>query len=76
MTYVVITFLVLLFLNIYCAKASHSLFHQSKEAAMTGKCQLAADEISQLEVLNADGIRQALAQMGSVSTTRTVASAV
>jgi len=72
MTYVVITSLVLLFLNIYCAKASQALFHQSKESAMIEKCHLAADEISQLEVVNAEGIRQALSQLGSMSITRII----
>ena len=72
MTYVVITSFVLLFLNIYCAKASHQLFHQSKEASMISKCQLASDEISQLEVVNSDGIQQVLSQMGSVTTSRTL----
>ena len=72
MTYVVITFLVLLFLNIYCSNASYTLFHQSKEASMVERCQLAADEIAQLEVVNTEGVRAALAQLGSMSTTRTV----
>ena len=45
MIYVLITFLVLLFLNIYSGELSHQAFQQSKKAAMTEKCQLAADEI-------------------------------
>jgi len=72
MIYVVITFVVLLILNIYCSEASHTQFHQSKEAAMVEKCQLAADEISQLEVVNAEGIRNALSQLGSMTVTRTI----
>lgn len=72
MTYVVITFFVLLFLNIYCSEASHQLFYQSKEASMVEKCLLASDEIAQLEVLNAQGIGEVLEQLGSISTTRTL----
>ena len=72
MTYVVITFFVLLFLNIYCTKAIHTLFHQSKEAAMVEKCHLAADEIGQLEVVNTEGIRQVLSQLGSMNITRII----
>ena len=72
MTYVVITFFVLLFLNIYCSKASHQLFTRSKEATMVERCQLAAEEISRLEVVNTEGVRTALSQLGSVTTTRTV----
>lgn len=72
MIYVVITFLVLLFLNIYCSRASYTLFNQSKETAMVEKCQLAADKIAQLEVFNAEGIREAISQLGSISITRTI----
>ena len=72
MTYVFITSFVLLFLNIYCSRASHTLFHQSKEAAMVEKCHLAADEIAQLEVVNTEGIRQALSQLDSMSITRII----
>ena len=56
MTYVFITFFVLLFLNVYCSKASSELFYQNKKTAMLEKCQLAADEIADLDVLNNDAI--------------------
>ena len=56
MGYVLITFFVLLFLNIYCSNASSELFYQNKKTAMLEKCQLAADEISQLDVMNKDAI--------------------
>ena len=36
-TYVIITFLVLLILNIYCSKGSQKLFYQSKQASMIEK---------------------------------------
>ena len=72
MTYIVITFLVLLFLNVYCSKASYQLFHSSNKTAMLEKCQLAADEVSQLDVLHEDGIRDALTRLGTLSVTRTV----
>jgi len=72
MTYVFITFFVLLFLNIYCSEASKELFHQSKKTAMIEKCQLAADEIARLEVINADGISKVLDQMGSLNVTRLI----
>ena len=69
-TYVCITFLVLLFLNIYCAKASHQLFYQSKQTAMLEKCNMFSEEIANLEVVNDEGIQHILAQMGSVSISR------
>jgi len=72
MTYVLITSFVLLFLNIYCSEASQQLFHQNKKATMLEKCQLAAGEISQLEVMNTDGIVHALSQLGSMTSTRLI----
>ena len=69
MTYVVITFLVLLFLNIYCSKGSYQLFYSSNKTAMVEKCQLVSDEIAQLDVINADGIRESLARLGTLSVT-------
>ena len=72
MTYIVITFFVLLFLNIYCSKGSYQLFYSSNKSAMLEKCQLASDEIAQLEVMNEEGIRDVLSQLGTLSATRTI----
>ena len=72
MIYVLITFLVLLFLNIYSGELSHQAFRQSKKAAMTEKCQLAADEISKLEVINTATIANTLMQMESLKVTRII----
>lgn len=70
MTYVFITFVVLLILNLYCAKTSQQLFYQSKERSMIEKCQLAADEIAKLGVLNPSTISAAMEQMDSLKVTR------
>ena len=70
MTYVVITFFVLLFLNVYCAKTSQRLFYTSKEISMIEKCQLASDEIAGLEVLNNSTITGIVNQMESLKSTR------
>ncbi len=72
MTYVVITFVVLLILNIYCTNISQSLFNQSKESAMIEKCQLAADEIATLEVMNPTTVSGILSQMDSLKSSRTI----
>jgi len=72
MAYVFITFVVLLLLNIYCTKASHQLFYQNKQVSMIEKCQLAADEISQLEVRNQENITAALSRLGSLTATRMI----
>ncbi len=67
MGYVLITFFVLLFLNIYCSSASNELFYQNKKTAMLEKCQLAADEISQLDILNTQSIGEVLETLRSRS---------
>jgi signal transduction histidine kinase len=72
LTYVLITFVVLLFLNIYCSNTSQKLFYQSKEASMIEKCQLASAEFSGLEVLNNSTISGAVSKMDSLRTTRLV----
>ena len=72
MIYVVITFFVLLFLNIYCSKGSYQLFYSSNKSSMLEKCQLASDEIAQLDVMNEEGIQEALSRLGVLSVTRTI----
>ena len=70
--YVVITFVVLLILNIYCSDISQSLFNQSKESSMIQKCQLAADEISTLEVLNSSTVNGIINQMESLKSSHII----
>ena len=72
MTYVVVTLVVLFFLNIYCSGVSHKLFYQSKEASMIEKCLLASDEISTLEVLNNSTVTGIVNQLESLKVTRLV----
>ena len=72
MIYIVITFCVLLFLNMYTSGASQKLFYQSKELSMIEKCQLAAEEIANLEVLNASTASSAVSQMGSLRVSRLI----
>ena len=72
MTYVVITAVVLLFLNIYCSKVSEDMVHRNKEISMIEKCQLASDEIASLEVINGATVAGILAEMDSLKSTRLV----
>ena len=72
MIYVLITFLVLTFLNIYSSDTSQRLFFKSKEASMIEKCQLAATEIANLEVLNPTTAATAVSQMGSMRVARLI----
>jgi len=71
-TYVIITFVVLLILNIYCSNVSQMVFYQSKEASMIEKCQLASDEIATLEVLNSSNVASIVSQMDSLKVTRMI----
>ena len=70
LVYMCITFVVLLFLNIYCSGTSQRLFYQSKEASMVEKCQLTAADIATLEVLNTTNVSQAVSSMDSLRVTR------
>ena len=72
MAYVVITFLVLLFLNVYCSQVSMKLFYSNKESAMLEKSQLTANEIGNLDVLNTTAIEETIDRIGSLSFTRLV----
>lgn len=72
MTYVVITFVVLLILNIYCSSISQMVFYQSKEASMIEKCQLASDEIATAEVLNPSTVSGIVSQMESLKVSRMI----
>ena len=70
--YVLITSIALVLLNIYCANISQELFNTSKEAAMIEKCQLAANEISELEIINSSTVSEAIIQMGSLNVNRLI----
>ena len=70
--YVVITFLALLFLNIYSSKVSQELFYNSKEASMIQKCKLAATQISSLDALNANTVADAVADFQDLNVSRMI----
>ena len=72
MAYVAITFVVLLFLNVYCSQVSMRLFYSNKEASMLEKAQLTANEIGDLDVLNASIIEETVDHITSLSYTRLV----
>lgn len=72
MTYVVITFVVLLFLNVYCSITCQKAFFESKKSAMTEKCLLAADEIAMLDILNPTTVTAVVSQMENLTNTRLI----
>ena len=72
MTYVAITFVVLVLLNIYCSITCQKLFYQSKKESMIEKCLLVSDEIATLDVLNSTSISSIVGQMESLKVTRLI----
>ena len=72
LTFVLITGIVLLFLNIYCSKFSRQLFYESKQSATIEKAQLAANEIGSLDVQTPSAIVTAISKMGDLSFDRLV----
>lgn len=72
MMYVVITLIVLLFLNIYSSKMSQALFYNSKEKSMIERCNLAAAEIADLDVINTSTVTAAMSEIDSASVNRLV----
>ena len=72
MAYVIITFVVLLFLNLYSSGRSQELFYSSKEASMIERCQIAASDIAEIEVMNAMTVANAVEEMGNLAATRLI----
>jgi signal transduction histidine kinase len=72
MTYVVITFVVLLFLNIYCSRISQRIFYLNKESSMLEKCHLVSSEIAKMDVVNSSTVANLITQMESMKVTRII----
>lgn len=68
--YVIITFIVLIFLNYYSSQTSQTLLNQSKKTSMIEKCHLLATELSALDVLNPTTVSNAVSNMGNLNVTR------
>ena len=71
-TYIIITLVVLLFLNIYSSKISQTLFYNSKETTMIQKCQLLSSDIANLEIINTATISKAVQEMGGLKVSRLI----
>jgi len=67
-----VTFVVLVFLNMYTSGTSQKVFYQNKQSSMLEKCQLAASEISALEVLNASSVASTVEKIGSLRISRLI----
>ena len=66
----VITFIALIFLNIYCSITCEQLFHDNKENTLTDRVQLAATELAKLEQLNTDSVSTTLNRISSLKANR------
>ena len=71
-TYIVITFAVLLFLNIYSSKTNQALFYNSKQSSMLERCYLASTEISELQVINQNTVSEALSSISNLRVSRVI----
>lgn len=70
--YVCITFVVLLFLNVYTSGTSQKIFYQNKQSSMIDRCLMASAEIGNLEVLNSSTVASAVSEMSNPKVTRLI----
>ena len=68
----IITTVVLLFLNLYCSETTQEIFYKGKESSMLEKCRTASVELSELDVLNQENILQILQKNESLITSRII----
>ena len=69
-TYVIITFIVLLFLNVYSSNRSQELFYRSKKASMIERCLITASDIAEIEVLNTATVTAVVNEISNLTYSR------
>jgi signal transduction histidine kinase len=72
LTNIIITMVVLIFLNIYASGTSQQMIYQNKQNSMISQCRMTASEIAGLEVLNPTNASAVVAQMGSLDYDRMI----
>lgn len=72
MIHVLITFAVLMFLNLYCSYMSHRLFYLTKEVSMQEKTQMVASQVAEQSVLNSDTAAAAVSELENMTITRLI----
>jgi len=70
--YMVVTFIVLVLLNVYCSQISQQLFYNNKKTAMIERCLVVASEISDLEIVNSSNITNIISQLDGLNHTRLI----
>ena len=67
-----ITSIVLLFLNVYTSKVNQEMFYNSKATAMIEKCQMASSELSALDVWNTTTVNRTVSELGTTKVNRLI----
>lgn len=70
--YIAVTFVALLFLNIYSSKSNQSIIYSAKESYMLERCQLVAVDVSELDVLNHSTVSRAVSALGNLRVSRII----
>ena len=70
--YILLTFFVLVFLNVYTTETSQQVFYRSKHTAMMDKILLVSAAVGEQEVLNADTARNAIEPLGNLKVARLI----
>ena len=70
LTYVLITAVVLVFLNVYTASTTRDMMFRSKEVSLQGKVQLVVSSLAGLERLSGDNVAQVIALLGDLDANR------
>ena len=70
--YIAVTFLALLFLNVYTSQISKELFFNNKKSSMIEKCRLASLEIAGLDALNKNTVAAAVSEFENLNVTRLI----
>ncbi len=70
--YIVLTFIAMLFLNVYSSKTNQSIFYSNKQSYMLERCQLVAVEVSELDVLNHSTTSKAVNALGNLRVSRII----
>lgn len=70
LTYVLITTVVLVFLNVYTASSTRDMMFRSKEVSIQGKVQLVVSSLAGLERLSGDNVTQVITLLGDLGANR------
>ncbi len=70
LTYVLITSVVLVFLNVYTSSTTRNMMLRTKETSLQSRVQLVVSSLSGLERLTSDNVTQVVTQLGDLTATR------